>query len=204
MIASGRVANVEALQLDELRIEHDRLGIVVDEHLRTSVEGIWAAGDVTGRYQFTPIAQYQARVAVDDMFGLGAPGADYSVLPTSIFTEPELAGVGLTQQEAKEQGVAHEVVTHDVKHVQRSAYKDQTRGLYKIVFDPATRLVLGLHVVAPGGGDIVQGLSLGLRLGATVDDLAAMHHVFPTFGEGFKAAAEQALPQPLEMAAICN
>jgi mercuric reductase len=204
LLASGRVANVEALQLDELGIEHDRLGIVVDEHMRTSVEGIWAAGDVTGRYQFTPIAQYQARIAVDDMFGIDGPGADYSVLPTSIFTEPELAGVGLTQQEAEEQGVAHEVVTHEIKHVQRSSYKDQKRGLYKIVFDPATRRVLGLHVVAPGGGDIVQGLSLALRLDATVDDLASMHHVFPTFGEGVKAAAEQALPQPVEMAAICN
>jgi mercuric reductase len=204
LLASGRVANVEALRLDELGIEHDRPGIVVDGHMRTSVEGIWAAGDVTGRYQFTPIAQYQARMAVDDMFGIEGPGADYSVLPTAIFTEPELAGVGLTQQEADEQGVAHAVVTHEIKHVQRSAYKDQKRGLYKIVFDPNTRRVLGLHVVAPGGGDIVQGLSLGLRLGATVDDLAAMHHVFPTFGEGFKAAAEQALPQPIEMAAICN
>jgi mercuric reductase len=204
LLASGRVPNVEALHLDQLGIGHDRLGITVDEHMRTSVEGIWAAGDVTGRYQFTPIAQYQARIAVDSMFGVDGPGADYSVLPTAIFTEPELAGVGLTQQEAEERGVDHEVVTHEIKHVQRSSYKDQKRGLYKIVFDPGMRRVLGLHVVAPGGGDIVQGLSLGLRLGATVDDLAAMHHVFPTFGEGFKAAAEQAMPQPVEMAAICN
>jgi mercuric reductase len=204
LLASGRAPNVEVLRLDELGIEHDRFGLVVDEHMRTSVEGIWAAGDVTGRYQFTPIAQYQARIAIDDMFGLDGPGADYSVLPTAIFTEPELAGVGLTQQEAEEQGVEHEVVTHGIQHVQRSSYKDQKQGLYKIVFDPTTRRVLGLHVVAPGGGDIVQGLSLGLRLGATIDDLASMHHVFPTFGEGFKAAAEQALPQPVEMAAICN
>ena len=204
LLASGRVPNVEALQLDELGIEHDRPGIVVDEHMRTSVEGIWAAGDVTGRYQFTPIAQYQARIAIDDMFGLDGPGADYSVLPTAIFTEPELAGVGLTQQEAEEQGVEHEVVTHNIEHVQRSSYKDQKRGLYKIVFDAATRRVLGLHVVAPGAGDIVQGFSLGLRLDATVDDLASMHHVFPTFGEGIKAAAEQAMPQPVEMATICN
>ena len=204
LLASGRVANVEALHLGELGIEHDRLGIVVDEHMRTSVDGLWAAGDVTGRFQFTPIAQYQARIAIDDMFGLDGPGADYSVLPTSIFTDPELAGVGLTQQEAEEQGVAHEVVTHEIKDVQRSSYKDQKRGLYKIVFDPATRRVLGLHVVAPGAGDIVQGLSLGLRLDATVEDLASMHHVFPTFGEGVKAAAERAMPQPVEMAAICN
>ena len=195
---SPRVAspNVEALRLDELGIEHDRA-----RHRRRRAHahvrrGIWAAGDVTGRYQFTPIAQYQARIAVDDMFGRDRPRADYSVLPTAIFTEPELAGVGLTEQEAREQGVDHEVVTHDIKHVQRASYKDQKRGLYKIVFDPSTRRVLGLHVVAPNGGDIVQGLSLGLRLGATVDDLASMHHVFPTFGEGVKAAAEQAMPQP--------
>jgi mercuric reductase len=204
LLASGRVPNVESLHLDELGIEHDRLGILVDEHMRTSVNGIWAAGDVTGRYQFTPIAQYQARIAVDDMFGRDGATADYSILPTAIFTEPELAGVGLTEQDARDQEIEHEVVVHDIKHVQRSSYKEQKRGLYKIVYESGTRRVLGLHVVAPNGGDIVQGFSLGLRLGVTLEDLAAMHHVFPTFGEGVKAAAEQAMPQPVEMAAICN
>ena len=204
LLASGRAPNVEALRLDDLGIEHDRAGILVDERMRTSVEGVWAVGDVTGRYQFTPIAQYQARIAVDDMFGLSDRTADYSVLPTSIFTEPELAGVGLTEREARDQGIDHETVTHDIGHVQRSSFKDQKRGLYKIVYETGTRRVLGLHVVAPNAGEIVQGFSLGLRLGATVDDLAAMHHVFPTFSEGVKAAAEQAMPQPVEMAAICN
>jgi mercuric reductase len=204
LLASGRAPNVEALHLDELGIEHDRAGILVDEHMRTSVDGIWAAGDVTGRFQFTPIAQYQARIAVRDMFDLPERSADYSVLPTAIFTEPELAGVGVTEDEAREQGLEHEVVVHEIKHVQRASYKDQKRGLYKIVFDPGSRRVLGLHVVAPNASEIVQGLSLGLRLDATVEDLAEMHHVFPTFGEGIKAAAEQALAQPVEMAAICN
>jgi pyruvate/2-oxoglutarate dehydrogenase complex dihydrolipoamide dehydrogenase (E3) component len=204
LLASGRAPNVEALHLDELGIEHERPGIVVDELMRTSVDGIWAAGDVTGRYQFTPIAQYQARIAIEDMFGRDPAPADYSVLPTAIFTEPELAAVGLTEQEARGEGIDHEVVAHDIVHVQRSSYKEQKLGLYKIVYETGTRRVLGLHVVAPNGGDIVHGLSLGLRLGATVDDLAAMHHVFPTFAEGVKAAAEQAMPQPVEMAAICN
>jgi pyruvate/2-oxoglutarate dehydrogenase complex dihydrolipoamide dehydrogenase (E3) component len=204
LLAPGRAPNVEGLQLDELGIEHDRAGILVDDHMCTSVDGIWAAGDVTGRYQFTPIAQYQARIAIDDMFARDGSTADYSVLPTTIFTDPELAGVGLTEQEACEQEIEHEVVSHDMEHVQRSSYKDQKRGLYKIVYETGTRRVLGLHVVAPNAGDIVNGFSLGLRLGATVDDLAAMHHVFPTFAEGVKAAAEQAMPQPVEMAAICN
>ena len=204
LLASGRAPNVEALRLDELGIDHDRAGLLVDERMRTSVDGIWAAGDVTGRHQFTPIAQYQARIAIEDMFGRDPAPADYSVLPTAIFTEPELAAVGLTEQEARDRGIEHEVVVHDIKYVQRSSYKEQTRGLYKIVYETGTRRVLGLHVVAPNGGDIVNGFSLGLRLGATVDDLAAMHHVFPTFAEGVKAAAEQAMPQPVEMAAICN
>jgi mercuric reductase len=202
LLASGRTPNVEALRLEEIGIERDRAGILIDEHMRTSVEGIWAAGDATGRYQFTPIAQYQARIAVDDMFGGDAEPADYSVLPTAIFTEPELAGVGLTEQEARDQGLEYEAVVHELKHVQRSSYKEQKRGLYKVLFDPVSRRVLGLHVVAPNGGDIVQGLSLGLRRGATIDDLAAMHHVFPTFGEGVKAAAEQAMPEVVGMAEV--
>jgi mercuric reductase len=204
LLASGRVPNVEALRLEELGIERDRMGIIVDERMRTSVDGIWAAGDVTGRHQFTPIAQYQARIAIDDMFGGDVRAADYSVLPTAIFTEPELAGVGLTEQDAREQGIEHETCVHDIKYVQRSSYKDQKLGLYKILYEPGSRRVLGLHVVAPNGSDVVQGFSLALRLGATVDDLAAMHHVFPTFGEGVKAAAEQALPERVEMVEIVS
>jgi pyruvate/2-oxoglutarate dehydrogenase complex dihydrolipoamide dehydrogenase (E3) component len=204
LLASGRAPNVESLRLDELGIDHDRAGILVDSHMRTSVDGVWAVGDVTGRYQFTPIAQYQARIAVDDMFGADPMLADYSVLPTAIFTEPELAGVGLTEEEARGEGLDFGTAVHEIKHVQRSAYKDQKRGLYKLLYERGSGRLLGLHVVAPNGSEIVQGISLGLRLGATVEDLATMHHVFPTFGEGVKAAAEQALPQPVEMATICN
>ena len=204
LLASGRVPNVEALGLEELGIERDRMGIVIDERMRTSVDGIWAAGDVTGRHQFTPVAQYQARIAVDDMFGGDVPVADYSVLPTAIFTEPELAGVGLTEQEAQEQGIEHEALVHDIKYVQRSSYKNQKRGLYKILYEPGSRRLLGLHVVAPNAGDIVQGFSLAFRLDGTVDDLAQMHHVFPTFGEGVKAAAEQAMPERVEMVEVVS
>jgi mercuric reductase len=190
LLASGRVPNIEGLNLEAAGIETAKAGIVVDEHLRTSVPGIWAAGDVNAVAQLTPIAQYQARVAVADMFGDDATAADYSVLPTSIFTDPELGGVGLTEERAKEEGYDVEVVKN--QYVRRFSYIDAKHGLFKIVFDGSSRRVLGLHVVSRNAGDVVQGFSLGLRLGATVDDLAAMHHVFPTFGEGVKAAAEQA------------
>ena len=192
LLASGRVPNVEELNLAAAGVEAERLGIRVDDRMRTNVPGIWAAGDVNAVAQFTPVAQYQARIAVDDMFGVDGARADYSVLPTAIFTDPELAGVGLTQQEAEEQGYDVETVSHPLRVVRRASYLDARHGLFKIVFDASTRRVLGLHVVAPNASDVVQGFSIGLRLGVTVDDLAAAHHVFPTIGEGVKAAAEQA------------
>jgi len=197
LLASGRVPNLEGLNVDELGIETTRAGIAVDEHLRSSVEGVWAAGDVCAGPQFTPLAQYEARIAVADMFGADAPKADYSVLPTSIFTDPELGSVGLTEAQAREQGHEVEVVRNE--YVRRFSYVGLEHGLFKVVFDRGTRRVLGLHVVSRSAGEIVQGLSLGLRLGATVEDLAAMHHVFPTFGEGVKAAAERAIPAMAEL-----
>src|SRR6266511_589818 len=195
MLASGRLPNVEELDLPTAGVETTKLGIAVDERMRTSVPGIWAAGDVTAIAQFTPIAQYQARIAIDDMFTSNGRVASYELLPTSIFTDPELAGIGLTEQDAAEQGFDTDSVMHELRHVQRASYTKTKRGLYKIVFDRATRKVLGVHVVARGASDIVQGLAVAMKYGATVDDLALTHHAFPTLGEGVKAAAEQALLQ---------
>jgi len=195
MLAAGRVPNVEGLNLAAAGVKSTKAGIAVDKRLRTSTPGIWAAGDVTAGPQFTPVAQYQARLAVADMFGEDGLAADYSVLPTSIFTDPELGSVGLTEEHAREQG--HDVGVGRNEYVKRFSYIDAKHGLFKVVFDRASRKVLGLHVVSRNAGDVVQGLSLGLRLGATVDELAAMHHVFPTYGEGVKAAAEGAVGMPL-------
>jgi mercuric reductase len=197
LIAAGRAPNVEGLNLEAVGVETTRAGVSVDRHLRTSVAGIWAAGDVTGVAQFTPVAQYQARIAVADMFGADAPLADYSVLPTAIFTDPEVGGVGLTEAEAREQG--HDVGVGRHELVRRSTYIDARHGLFKVVYDRADGRLLGLHVVSRNAGEVVQGFSLGLRLGTTVDELTRMHHVFPTFGEGVKAAAEQAVGSSMSM-----
>jgi pyruvate/2-oxoglutarate dehydrogenase complex dihydrolipoamide dehydrogenase (E3) component len=193
LLASGRVPNVEDLGLDGIGVEVARGGIVVDEHQRTSLAGAWAAGDVAAGPMFTPTAQYQARVAVDDMFGNGEQQADYEFLPTAIFTDPELGGVGLTEAEARAQGHEVDVVKHPLSAVTRAQYFTSRRGLYKIVFDRTTRRVLGVHVVSRGASDIVGSLAVALKLGAVVDDLAYVHHVYPSYSEGVKAAAEQAL-----------
>jgi mercuric reductase len=193
LLASGRVPNVEELNLADIGVETARGGIVVDDRQQTSVAGIWAAGDVAVGPMFTPTAQYQARIAVEDMFSSnGAKTADYSVLPTAIFTDPELGAVGLTEAEARAQEHDVAVATHPLSAVTRAQYYGMKRGLYKIVYDRASRRVLGVHVVCRGASDIVGTLAVGLRLGATVDDLAGVHHVYPSFAEGLKAAAEQA------------
>ena len=192
LLASGRAPNVEQLNLDRIGVATSRAGIVVDGHQRTSVSGIWAAGDVAAGPALTPAAQYQARIAVDDMFGNGTRTADYTVLPTAIFTDPELGGIGLTEAEARAKGIDVGVVTHPLSSVTRAQYTGTKHGLFKIVFDNATRKVLGVHVVSRGASDIVGALAVALQLGATVEDIARMHHVYPSYSEGLKPAAEQA------------
>jgi mercuric reductase len=193
LLAAGRVPNIEHLRLERAGVDCTRAGVAVDDHMRTTADSVWAAGDVTGVFPFTPVAQYQARLAVDDMFTSEAPSADYSLLPTSIFTDPELASVGLTQREAEEQGLDFGVAVHPIKYVQRASYTGTKRGLFKLLWERGSRRLLGVHVVCRNGGDIVQGFHLAMELGATVDDLARSHHCFPTFAEGLKAAAEQSL-----------
>jgi mercuric reductase len=193
LLASGRLPNVEELEPDRIGLKVGRGGIAVEDGQRTNVDGVWAAGDVVAGPMLTPIAQYQARIAVEDMFGDGSQRADYSVLPTAIFTDPELGGVGMTETEAAEQGHEIGVVKHPLPFVTRAQYTGAKHGLYKIVFDRKTRRVLGVHVVSRAASDIVGSLAPALKLGVTVDDLAFMHHVYPSYSEGLKAAAEKAL-----------
>ncbi len=191
LLASGRTPNVEELGLERIGVEVTRGGIVVDRQQRTTAADIWAAGDVAAGPIFTPTAQYQARVAVDNMFGASRM-TDYSALPTTIFTDPELGGVGMTEAEAAEQGFHVDVVRHPLRLITRAQYFGAKYGLYKIVFDSSSRRVLGVHVVSRGASDIVGSLAVALTLGATVEDLAGVHHVYPSFSEGLKATADQA------------
>jgi pyruvate/2-oxoglutarate dehydrogenase complex dihydrolipoamide dehydrogenase (E3) component len=193
LLASGRTPNTAGLAPENAGVETDRGYVVVDAHQRTTAQGIWAAGDVAIGPMLTPTAQYQARVAVEDMFGSNGRTADYRVLPTAIFTDPELGSVGMSEQEARAAGHDIDVVKHELKLVTRAQYTGTKHGLYKIVFDRQTRRVLGVHVVSRGASDIVGGLAVAIQLGAKVDDLALIHHVYPSFSEGVKAAAEQAL-----------
>ena len=198
LIASGRRPNVEGLGLEALGVATSRAGIVTDERMRTSVSGIWAAGDVAAGIQLTPVAAYQGQIAVLDMFN-GARAADFSIVPTAIFTDPELAQVGSTEAKARDAGFDVESATVYARDLLRPAYtiaRDATaHGLIKLVYERGSNRVLGLHAVVRGGAELVQGYSVALRLGVTIEDIAFGHYVFPTAGEGVVYAAQAALAQ---------
>jgi dihydrolipoamide dehydrogenase len=160
--------------------------------MRTGVDGVFAAGDVVDTPALAHVGFAEAVVIVKTILGEPVVPVDYEKVPWVVYSHPEVAWCGLTEEQAREQG--HDVEVARNEHVKRFQFIGAEHGLFKIVFDRGDRKVLGLHVVSRNAGEIVQGFSLGLRLGATVDDLAAMHHVFPTFGEGVKAAAERAVP----------
>jgi mercuric reductase len=190
LLAAGRIPDLADLELERVGVETSRRGVVVDAHMRSSVPGIWAAGDAAGVYQLTSVADYEGKVAVDDMFTDREPVADYSALPTCIFTDPELGAIGLTEQEARAAGHAVATAVKPAEDVLRAWYTDSTTGLFKLVFDTGSRRVLGIHVVARSAGEIVQGYAPALRLGMTVEDLVDTHYVFPSWGEGVREAAD--------------
>jgi mercuric reductase len=196
LVAAGRSPNVEGLGLERAGVEATRAGIVVDDRMRTSAPGIWAAGDVAAGIQLTPVAAYQAQVAVADMFGADRT-TDYALVPTSIFTDPELAAVGLTEEQARGRGFDVETATHAAGDILRPYYtlpRDAVApGLVKLVFERGSRRILGLHTVVRGGGELVQGWALAIARGVTVDDVATAHYAFPTVGEAVHYAAEAAL-----------
>ncbi len=196
LVASGRRPNVEGLALDRVGVETTRAGIVVDERMRTSTPGIWAAGDVATGIQLTPVATYQAQMAVADMFG-GSRTTDFSLVPTSIFTDPELASVGLAEEEARDRGFEVETATYAGSDILRPYYtlpRDAVAfGLVKLVYERGSRRLLGLHAVVRGGAEIVQGWAPALAGGVTIDDIAGGHYAFPTVGEAVHYAAEAAL-----------
>jgi mercuric reductase len=196
IVASGRRPNVEGLGLEDVGVQIRPGGIATFQRQRTSVPGIWAAGDVVDGIQLTPVAAYEAQIAVLDMFD-HPRAADFSGVPTAIFTDPELAQVGLTDEEARRSGfdIGTEVVyARDLLRPYYGAPRQEPpRGLVKLVFERGSNRLLGVHALVRGAAELVQGYAVALRLGVTLEDVAFGHYIFPTAGEGVVYAAQAAL-----------
>ena len=191
MLATGRRPNTDGIGLEHVGVRlTDRGEVVVDAGMRTAAPHVYAAGDPVGGQQATPVANAQGQVAAHNALGLGPPRTfDGRVVPRTIFTDPQVATVGLTEAAARAAG--HEVWAGQIpmKHVPRAALMRQPDGLAKMVADRATGRVLGVSLVGPQVGEVIHQAAMGLRLGATVDDFADLIHVFPAVAEALKIVA---------------
>ncbi len=190
MITTGRTPNIEGLGLSERGIAlSPKGGIVVDDHMRTTGVGIYAAGDVTGRDQFVYMAAYGAKLAAKNALNGDSLRYDNSAMPAIVFTDPQVASVGLTEAAARTVGYTIRASTIGLDQVPRALAARDTRGLIKLVADARSGRLLGAHMLAPEGADSIQTAALAIRQGLTVDELADTIFPYLTTVEGLKLAA---------------
>ncbi|CAM3049971.1 FAD-dependent oxidoreductase [Paracoccus nototheniae] len=192
IVAVGRSARLTGFGLQELGIASDRT-IGTNDYLQTRFPNILAAGDVAGPFQFTHVASHQAWFAsVNALFGpLKTFKADYRVIPRATFTAPEVARVGLSEAEARDQGIAVEVTRFDLAGLDRAITDGAARGFVKVLTAPARDRILGVTIVGDHAGDLIAEFVLAMKHGLGLNKLLATIHIYPTWAEANKAVAGQ-------------
>lgn len=191
LLATGRVPNSDGLNLAAAGITTTANGgIVIDPQMRTANPGVWAAGDVTGRDQFVYMAAYGAKIAARNAVGGEARAYDNAAMPWVVFSDPQVAGVGLSAAQASAAG--HEVVTSvlPLDAVPRALAARDTRGLIKLVADAKSKRLLGAQILAPEGADSIQTAAMALKAGLTYEELGDTIMPYLTTVEGLKLAAQ--------------
>lgn len=183
LVATGRVPNVESLNLQVAGVEVGKAGIQVNTKLQTSNPKIYAAGDVIGGYQFTHVAGYEGAVALQNALVLPTKKADYRVIPWATFTEPELARVGMTEEQARKRyGEDLMVLRHNFDHVDRALAEGAGVGFAKFITRKNGE-ILGAHIVGPSAGELIHEVVLAMSYNLKVGALKSIIHVYPTLAE---------------------
>ncbi|KAF0677169.1 mercury(II) reductase [Profundibacterium mesophilum] len=191
LLATGRVPNSDGLNLAAAGVETGaRGGIVVDAQMRTANPNVWAAGDVTGRDQFVYMAAYGAKIAARNAVAGEARAYDNAAMPWVVFSDPQVAGAGLSEAQARAAG--HEVVTSvlPLDAVPRALAARDTRGLIKLVAEAGSKRLLGAQILAPEGADSIQAAAMALKAGLTYEELGDTIMPYLTTVEGLKLAAQ--------------
>jgi glutathione reductase (NADPH) len=199
LYATGRVPNVNALGLDAAGVAQSAQGaVVVNEHYQTNVPHIYAVGDVTARVQLTPVALGEAMVVVDHLLGPAAGKAartmSYDVIPTAVFTHPNVGTVGLTESQAREQFANVTIFRSEFKALKHTLSGSTERTLMKLVVDAATDRVVGMHMVGADAGEIIQGFAVAMKAGATKAVFDSTIGIHPTAAEEFVTMREPVKP----------
>ncbi|MYU93404.1 mercury(II) reductase [Ligilactobacillus salivarius] len=190
LVATGRKPNTDALKLSAAGVEvGKRKEILINDYARTSNEKIYAAGDVTLGPQFVYVAAYEGGIVADNAIGGLNKKLDLSVVPSVIFTNPSIATVGLTEEQAKEKGYEVKKSVLPLDAVPRAIVNRETTGVFKLVADAKTSKLLGVHIVSENAGDVIYAATLAVKFGLTVEDLKDSLAPYLTMAEGLKLAA---------------
>lgn len=190
VVATGRKANTQGLNLEKIGIELEaNSGIKVDEYLQTSQPNIYAAGDVLGKNMFVYTAAHEAKIAVNNMFLEQRKRVDFSVLPWVIFTDPQVAGVGMDETQAKKVGLHVESVMLPLSYVPRALAAQDTRGFIKLIRNVDNDTLVGARILAPEGSELLMEVAVVMQFGIKVEELKEMLHPYLTLSEGIKLAA---------------
>jgi dihydrolipoamide dehydrogenase len=192
LVSVGRRPNSDRIGLEKTGVKTDQHGwIQVDKKLQTNVPGMYAIGDVVGPPLFAHKASKDGIVAAEAIAGMNSE-ADYRGIAWAIFTDPEIASVGLTETQAKEKGYATIVGKFPFTALGRALLAGETEGFVKIVADKESELVLGVHIIGPEASDIISEAALAIEMGATLEDIGLTIHPHPTLPEAIMEAAEAA------------
>jgi pyruvate/2-oxoglutarate dehydrogenase complex dihydrolipoamide dehydrogenase (E3) component/uncharacterized membrane protein YdjX (TVP38/TMEM64 family) len=192
LVATGRKANSQGFGLEELGVTLRANGTIeVNEYLQTTIPNIYAVGDVTGPYQFTHSAAHQAwYAAVNSLFGSFKKfRVDYSVIPWATFTEPEIARVGLNEQEAIEKEIEYEVTTYGLDDLDRAIADEAAYGLVKVLTVPGKDKILGVTIAGEQAGDLIAEFVAAMRHGLGLNKILGTIHIYPTLTEANKYVA---------------
>ena len=190
LVAAGRAPNVEGAGLDAAGIAHDVKGIQVDARLRTSNRRVYAVGDVASRFQFTHAADAQARLVAQNALFFGRGRADRLVMPWCTYTSPEVAHVGLSEDEARTRGLAVDTVTVPLAEVDRAILDGATEGFARVHLAPGTDRILGATIVAEHAGDLIGEITLAITARTGLQAIGSTIHPYPTQAEVLRKAAD--------------
>ena len=188
LLAVGRSPYTEGLGAEAAGVKLERGRVVVDDHLRTSAQGVWAIGDVIGGIMLAHVASYEGVCAVENMAGHERV-PDYRAAPNCVYTDPEIAHVGLGEKDAKERGLEVKVGRFPFAAAGRALTLGQTEGLVKVVADAASGRMLGVHIIGPRATDLIAEATLAVQNGLTLDQLDLTMHAHPTLPEAIMEAA---------------
>ncbi len=184
MFAIGRKPNIEGLGLEEAGVEVDAKGAVkVDEDSRSTVPNIFAVGDVTNRVQLTPVAIREAQAFADSIFGKKPTLVYFGCIPSAVFSHPPLAGVGITESEARNRLGSVKIYTSDFRPMKNVLAGRNERSLYKLVVDGETDRIVGLHMIGPDAPEILQAAAIAVKAGLKKEQFDAVVALHPTMAE---------------------